>query len=508
MNKLNRDLLKTHNLPADVKIGVQKEMPVKVMQYGEGGFLRAFVDIMIDDLNSNNLFNGAITVIQPIERGMIDMLNAQDGLYTVVLRGLEDGEPVAQKKIVTSITSATNPYSDFDTYFANAKNPDLRVIVSNTTEAGIAYDASDKLMDTPQKSFPGKLTAFLYERYKTFRADPAKGLIIIPCELIDENGTNLKKMVLRYANEWALSDEFISWLNNHNYFTNTLVDRIVTGYPRDEVDALNAELGYVDDLLDTGEIFHFWVIEAPENIALDALASELPFDKIGLNVVWTHDCTPYKARKVRILNGAHTKSVLAAYLTGKNTVGEMMGDANFRKYLELGLFEEIIPGILKYLPYDNLKAFADSVFDRFANPTIKHNLLSIALNSQSKYRARVLPSILDYINEKKELPKMLTFSFAALIAFYKGTQIKDGALIGTRAGAEYRIEDDMPVLEFFANAWSENGNDKAALAKKVCGNADFWGQDLNELPGFAQKVAEHLEEIQNIGMEAALNKIL
>ncbi|MCL2415825.1 MAG: tagaturonate reductase, partial [Defluviitaleaceae bacterium] len=271
-----------------------------------------------------------------------------------------------------------------------------------------------------------------------------------------------------------------------------------------------AELGYTDNLLDTGEIFHFWVIEAPKNIELEKLAAELPFDKIGLNVVWTHDCTPYKARKVRILNGAHTMSVLAAYLCGKDTVGEMMKDEDFQKYLEIGLFDEVIPTITKYLPEDNLKSFAHSVFDRFSNPTISHNLLSIALNSQSKYRARVLPSILDYATENKELPKILIFSFAALIAFYRAKKNENGIFVGTRDNAShevYEIQDDMPVLEFFADIWNKHGNDLSKLVASVCANEDFWGQDLNQIPGFAEEVTKHMVNILNNNMNTALKSL-
>ena len=489
MNALNRSLLNSDfNFNKDLKIGNKNKLTEKVLQFGEGNFLRAFVDYMIDELNSNNLFNGSIALVQPIEHGLIDTVNKQDGLYTLFLRGLENGEEVLEKKIITSVTRGVNPYINFKDYMECAKNPDLRVIVSNTTESGIIYRSGDKLTDEPPISFPAKITAFLYERFKIFEGDKTKGVIFIPCELIDYNGTTLKKYVLQYVEEWNLPKEFTQWLHESNYFTNTLVDRIVTGYPKDEANETCEQLGYADDLLNTAEIFHFWVIEAPKE-----LAEELPFDKIGLNVVWTEDATPYKMRKVRILNGAHTMSALLAYLAGKDTVLQLMQDNDFRNYLKKGLFDEIVPTL--DLEYNDLKSFADSVFDRFANPYIKHYLLSISLNSISKYKTRVLPSLLEYIKRKNELPAILTFSFASLIAFYKGTEISDNALLGIRNGESYKIQDDSKVLEFFQDQWKNWSNDYESterLVKLVCANTNFWGLDLNNLDGFTKSVSETL----------------
>ena len=505
MKQLNRALLASDfSFPKDVTIGQKDKLPEKILQFGEGNFLRAFVDSMFDELNANGLFGGSITVVQPIATGLVDILNEQDGLYTLFLRGLENGQEVCRKRIVTSVQEAVNPYDDFGSYFARAKNPALRFIVSNTTEAGIAYSAGDSLTDTPQKSFPGKVTAFLYTRFLHFAGDMSKGIVFIPCELIDYNGTNLQKIVLRYAEEWNLGADFIKWVNEACVFTNTLVDRIVTGYPRDEADALAAELGYTDKLLDTGEIFHFWVIEGPS-----WLREELPFDKLGLNVVFTDNATPYKLRKVRILNGAHTCSVTAAYLSGHNTVGEMVADPMYKTYLEKALFEEVIPTL--DLEYDNLKAFADAVFDRFANPFIKHMLLSITLNSVSKWKARVLPSVLEYAARKNALPTVLTFSFAALLAFDRGTSIEDGALIGDRKGEAYKIMDDAANLELMQSLWTKCDGSKAAvdaLVKDICGRTDIWETDLNALNGFADSVSSYLYNILQNGMAAEVARVL
>ncbi len=471
----------------------KKQLPIKVLQFGEGNFLRAFVDDMLDMLNAEGLFNGAITVVQPIEQGMVDMLQKQDGLYTLLLRGLEDGKVVNKERIVTSITEAVNPFKDFDTYINYAKCETLRFVVSNTTEAGITYVKENYTPDRPQTTFPAKVTAFLYERFKHFNGDKSKALVFIPCELIDYNGTQLKKCVKSYAEDWNLGADFDEWLSA-NCFTNTLVDRIVTGYPRDEAEELNKRFGYVDNLIDTGEIFHFWVIECEKGFDMDKLSEELPFTKLGMNVVWTDDATPYKLRKVRILNGAHTMSVLKAYLSGKNTVGEMMEDERFNNFLRQGIFNEIIPTL--DLPESDLTSFANAVFDRFKNPYIKHYLLSIALNSVSKFRVRVLPSILEYKNRKGSLPDNLTAALAALIAFYRGTEIRDNALICNRNGEEYKAQEDLSVLEAFAVAWKTYDSDKNqdALVNTILSNKDFWGTDLTTVEGFSEKVCISLKE--------------
>ena len=463
-------------------ISFVKNYPERVLQFGEGNFLRAFVDCFIDMLNEKDLFNGSVAVVQPIEKGLINILNEQNGFYTVLLRGLENQVPTVKKRIVKSISRGINPYEDFYIYLETAKNPDLRYIVSNTTEAGITFLNTDKLDDKPPVSFPGKITVLLYERYKQFNGDVTKGFIFIPCELIDNNGDKLKETVLLYAQKWNLPEEFINWIHKANHFTNTLVDRIVTGYPKDEAEELAKELGYQDNLIVTAEIFQFFAIEAEKEVSAE-ISKNLPFNKVNLDVVLTEDVTPYKQRKVRILNGAHTMSVLLAFLYGKETVKEMMDDEFFVDYLKKGIYEEIIPTL--DLSKEDLESFATSVFDRFANPYIKHYLLDIALNSVSKYRTRVLPSIIEYHKRLGNLPENLTMSFAALIAFYKG---------GT-----HKVADDEEIVTFFKEQWekcdtSDISNIKQ-LVQVVCSRTDYWGQDLNELSEFAQKTTEFLKEI-------------
>lgn len=513
MEKLNRQLLTNgFKFNDDLAIGTTEKLPERVIQFGEGNFLRAFVDYMFDVINEKDLFKGGITLIQPIPGGdfLRNILNEQEGLYTLIARGRENGEKVVSKRLITCVNRCINPYVDLDTYNACAKNPELRFVVSNTTEAGISWKEEAMITDEPQDSFPAKVCNFLYVRFKEFNGAMDKGLVFIPCELIDDNGKTLKKYVLQHAANWNLGNEFTDWIEKACVFTSTLVDRIVTGYPRNEAKELCEEFGYEDNAIDTSEIFHTWVIEGPAE-----LAEELPFPKAGLKVIFTPDVKPYKKRKVRILNGAHTCSVLGAYLSGYDIVRDVMNDDMFYKYLEDALNNEIIPAITsEELTYEDLKAFSDAVFDRFKNPFIDHKLLDISLNSTSKFEARVLHTIQEYYAQKNELPKILTFSFAAYLAFYRGTEIKDGALIGHRGEEEYPVKDSPAVLEFYKDAWTGvDVTDKASVAelvKKVCANKDFWlGSDLNTgLGNFPEVVTNHLYNILNNGVVSEINNVL
>ncbi len=462
--------------------------PEKILQFGEGNFLRAFVDWMIDKANRDGIYQGSIVLCQPIAQGLKDMINAQDGIYTLAMRGAENGQPVENIEVITSVSRCINPYENYEDLMEIARSADLEVVVSNTTEAGIAYHAGDQLTDRPPVSFPAKVTAFLYERYKAFNGDPEKGLLFLPVELIDNNGAELKRIVLQYAQEWGLGREFTDWVNTANEFTSTLVDRIVTGYPRDEVSYFEEKLGYKDNIIDTSELFNLWVIEGDKK-----WADKLPVHKTDANVIWTDDVKPYKKRKVRILNGAHTSTVLAAYLAGFDIVGDFMKDDTVRTFMNDVIYKEVIPTL--DLPKEELESFAAAVNDRFANPYIKHKLLDIALNSCSKFNARCLPSLLGYVGEKGTLPKCLTFSLAAFIKFYQG-EWKDGVYTGTRKdGTEYALRDDESVIRFFADAWA--GNDAEGTAEAVLSNKDFWsGKDLTEVPGLKDAVAGYLREME------------
>lgn len=473
------------------------ERPVKVLQFGEGNFLRAFVDYMIDIANENGEFDGDIVLVKPISFGSLDRLKKQGCQYTVQLRGISDGEPKKINRIVTSVTDAVDPYTEYEKYNEYAKLDTLRFIVSNTTEAGIVYDESDKFELCPPNSYPGKLTKFLYTRFKEFNGDAKKGLVMLPVELIDDNGLHLRECVLKQIKNWNLPDEFKAWVENACTFTSTLVDRIVTGYPKDEAEALCEEFGYQDDNIVTGEPFALWVIESDKDIS-----DELPLPKAGLPVIFTKDHHPYKQRKVRILNGAHTSFVLASYLCGNDIVLESMNDPNILNYIKETIYDEIIPTLT--LPKDDCCEFAEAVLTRFANPYVKHAHLSIALNSVSKWRARCMPSFLAYIDKFNEVPKHLAFSLAALMAFYTGTQIVDNALIGNRSGEQYKILDDMAVLEFFKDNSCE---DAKTFAHKTLSNVEFWGQDLSLLPGVEEKIVEYLSDIRTNGAKAAVERL-
>ena len=476
----------------------KKERPVKVLQFGEGNFLRGFVDYMIDIANEKGEFDGDIVLVKPIEFGTLDRFRAQESQYTVSLRGIVDGEATVQNRIVTSVTDVVAAHEEYEKYSAYAKLDTLRYIVSNTTEAGIVYDENDKLEMCPPMSFPGKLAKFLYERYKHFNGAMDKGLVMLPVELIDDNGIHLKECVLKQADNWNLEAEFKTWIEDACIFCSTLVDRIITGYPREEDAKLWEEWGYKDELIVTGEPFALWVIECPKDIS-----GELPLDKAGLPVIYTDNQKPYKQRKVRILNGAHTSFVLASYLAGNDIVLESMKDETVFNFMKTTIFEEVIPTLT--LPKQDLIDFAEAVITRFNNPYVKHAFLSISLNSVSKWRARCMPSFLGYIELNKELPKCLTFSLAALMAFYKGTEIRDKALIGHRDGQEYNIMDDMAVLEFFA-ANSEKPSKEFAAA--FLSNEEFFGQDLTKIGGLVDTIAGYLDEIAAKGMRKTLEELV
>lgn len=479
------------------KITGKKERPVKVVQFGEGNFLRGFVDYMIDIANEQGKFDGDIVLIKPIEFGSLEMFHKQECQYTVSLRGIVDGEAKISNRIITSVADAVDSYTEYEKYMDLAKIDTLRFVVSNTTEAGIVFDDSDKFEYEPPKSFPGKLTKFLYHRFETFQGDKEKGLIMLPVELIDDNGIMLKKCVMQLIDLWQLGEDFRKWVEEACVFTSTLVDRIITGYPRDTQQEEWERLGYEDHIMVTGEPFALWVIESEKD-----LSKELPLPDAGLPVIFTDNQKPYKQRKVRILNGAHTSFVLASYLCGNDYVKESMEDGNIRSFMMKTIFDEVIPTLT--LPEEELKEFAGAVITRFNNPYVKHALLSISLNSVSKWRARCMPSFLGYIEKTGSLPAHLTFSLAALMAFYTGSELRDKALIGHREGAEYHIMDDEKVLEFFRD---NSGKETAEFVEAFLSREDFFGQNLNEIPGLTQALAAYLEDIRTNGMRAALCRI-
>lgn len=412
----------------------------KIIQFGEGGFLRGFVDWIIQLTNEASDFDAKVVVVQPIEKGMCDMLENQNCVYTHIMRGLKNGEEVVDTKKIDVISRCIQPYKDFDAYLKLAENPDFRFVVSNTTESGIAYSAEDTPEKAPCITFPAKVTLLLKKRFDL----GLKGYIFLPCELIDKNGETLKKYILDYAELWGYGKDFMAWVEEENIFCNTLVDRIVTGYPRDE----KFDLGYEDNMLNTSELFHLWVIEGPESIT-----EEIPFDKAGLNIIVTDNLERYRTRKVRILNGAHTAMIPYAMLEGIETVGDCMKDENMSSFVKSCVYDEIIPTL--DLPKEELLSYANDVFERFQNPFIKHLCASISLNSISKFKVRVLPSILEYIKRTEKMPQNLIKSFAKLIEFYK-TDMPN---------------DDAKVMEFM----------KKSDTKDILANTELWGEDLSFL---------------------------
>ena len=471
-----------------------KSYPEKVLQFGEGNFLRAFVDWMFYELNQKANFNGSVVVVQPIDKGMVNMLNDQDGLYTLYLRGLKNGNAESIHQTIDVISRGIDPYVDFNAYLQTAENPGMRFVISNTTEAGIAYNETDQPTDAPPASFPGKLTVWLNHRYKTFNGEEAKGVHIIPCELIEKNADNLKRIILQLAENWNLEEGFLTWLNTACTFSNTLVDRIVPGYPGERIAEILEELGYEDKQVVEGEHFHLWVIEAPES-----LQKELPFPSIGLDVKFVKDLTPYRTRKVRILNGAHTALVPVAYLYGIDTVREAVEHPVVGKFIRDIVFEEIIPTL--DLSKEELEHFANEVMDRFRNPYIRHMLMSISLNSLSKFETRVLPSLLEYKSRMGTIPQRLAFSLAATIAFYKGT----------RGEESIALNDDAHVLELAKNVWNKADGSKTSLhslVSEVLAYEKVWKQDLNQVEGLADAVASHLINIEQNGMKKAIEQLI
>ena len=498
MNKLNYQTLEELSYDGYLL----KEAPERVLQFGEGNFLRAFVDYFIDMMNEKAGFDSKVVLVQPIPNqgsfNLADVINEQEGLYTLYLRGFENNQKVNTKRIISCVSRCLNVYSDYEAVMACADNPDLRYIACNTTEAGIVYDAKCQFTDTPPESYPAKLTQFLYRRFQTFGKEQGKGFVILACELIDDNGKELEKCVLKYAEQWKLGDAFCNWITEENIFCSTLVDRIVTGYPRSEAAGINEENGYEDNLIDTGEVFGFWVIEGP-----DSLKEELPFAQAGLPVLITDDHKPYKQRKVRILNGAHTSMVLGAYLAGQDIVRDCMNDDVIQKFMNKTIYDEIIPTLS--LSEENCKDFAASVTERFKNPFIDHALMAISLNSTSKWKARVMPSLKGYVAKTGSLPACITASFAFYLQFYRGLRLEEDGLVASRGTNEYTVKDDRSVLEFYA---AHKDDSIAEYVHAACSNTEFWGEDLSLIPDFESTVVSYLETIEAKGTYEVMKDII
>jgi len=482
------------------------DLPIKVMQFGEGNFLRAFVDSLIQMANDKDIFKGKVIVIQPIPEGRADAINASDGIFTHIARGIHQGQPKEEIRIVGSIDKALKAYGQWDEVLEEAKDPNIKIVVSNTTEAGIAISPDDRFDDNPPHSFPAKVTRLLYERYKTLGKDDGK-LIFIPCELIDRNGDVLKECVIKLCHKFDLEKEFIDWVDKECTFCCSLVDRIVTGYPRDEIEELTKRLGYVDNNLVVSELFHLWVIEGPSFVK-----DIFPLHEAGLNVIFTEDITPYRTRKVRILNGGHTSTVTLAYAAGLNYVKEMVEHPIIGAYLKDLLFEEVVPTVPGNK--SEISAFAQEVLERFKNPYIKHSLLDITLNSTSKLAVRVIPSLVDFYSITGKLPNRLLLSVAGYLRFYKITRTDGKYFYGTRDnGEEYPIRDDKEILEFMKSIWdapdaSFGIRQCRSIVEKALSHPKLEAEGLLKVPEMIDKISLYLHDLLNNGAVESVRSVI
>jgi len=466
----------------------RNQYPVKILQFGTGNFLRGFADWMVQEMNQKVGLHAGVCVVQSISNS--NTLENQEGVFTVIIKGIRKEEFVSQQFKVDVIKRVVNPYRDFVAFLSEAINPDLQFIISNTTEAGIKFSSQDVNVDSVASTFPGKLTQLLFKRFQ-HKLD--NSLLILPTELIPQNGAELKSCVQQYAELWSLPAEFNTWLNAHVTFCNTLVDRIVSGFPKKPKDTVFEELGYIDELVVEAEWFHLWVIEGPRWIE-----EVLPFKRAGLNVIYAHDLKPYQLRKVRILNGAHTCMACVGYLAGLNTVREAIEHPVVGRYIKRMIYDDIMPQI----PGDllELEHFAEEVINRFRNPAIDHQLISISLNSFSKFNARVLPSLLAQVDRSGLVSPRFAYAFASLIFFYRGL----------RGGTEIPLKDSEDVLTFMRKVWEEVSDSKSGmeeLCRKVLSKDQWWGKDLTTIPHLTKMIGNYLYEIDQHGILDSLKEV-
>lgn len=477
-------------------------LPEKVVQFGTGGFLRAFADFFIDEANRAGLFGGRIVMVGSTGSGRAKALNDQGGLYTLRIQGLERGDVIEKYQVVGSVSRALSAKDEWDQVLACARDPQIELVISNTTEVGISYDPDDTLSAAAPNSFPGKLTAFLYERAQTFEYDIEKGLVVLPCELVEGNGAMLREIVFALAHDWKLPAAFIEWIENAVTFCNTLVDRIVPGTPTGAaLDEIESKLRYEDALVTTAEVYRLWPIEAPE-----AVQDKLGFAAADPAIILTDDVTPFRERKIRILNGAHTTSVALSFLCGEETVLSMMRNPLTGAYVRTTMMEEIVPS----LDVEGGHAFAEDVLDRFGNPFLRHRLIDITLQSTSKWRLRLLPTIRRYHEKKGVIPDRIALGFAAYLVFMRGVEVRGGAIYGERNGIPYQIKDDQ--AGWYMMAWQDVDTSSQSsvhtLVKKVCSNEDFWGAELQQMPAFVETVADLTWQILSKGAEFTLSSLL
>ena len=463
-------------------------LPIKILQFGEGNFLRAFVDWQIDKANEAGVMNHGVAIVQPIDKGMAEMLEGQDCLYHVYLEGVKDKQPVKDIRLVKSVQCAINPYTDYQAYERIFLSPELEATVSNTTEAGIRYEEGDDLWALPPKSYPAKMTALLYKRFKHFEGDPTKGLCIICCELIENNGSTLREYVLRHAEYNKLGEDFIAWVENHCHFCDTLVDRIVPGFPRENIDEIKEEIGFNDNLVVKAEFYHLWAIGGP---GYQEVQRRLPLDKAGLHVIFMPTIKQFRDKKVRILNGSHTGMVPIGLQMGCETVMDAFNTPDLEKFINTMVEEEVIPMIEE--DQAELKEFAAGILERFYNPYIRHMLKTISLNSLSKWETRNFPTVLDNWNKAGKVAEKEMFTFAALLTLYSGT-------------VAFEPDDTPEHIDFIRKVW--NNNDIDATVKAIVENRNIWTVDFTEVAPFVEKAAGYVKMILADGMAAALKKML
>ncbi|GGC84090.1 altronate oxidoreductase [Thalassobacillus devorans] len=503
MQGLNKSTIQDIEQIEDVQRDlIKKELPERIVQFGEGNFLRLFIDWMIQQLNKQGLFNGRVVAIQPTPHGkVVPKLDVQDGLYTTILQGIQDGEEKQEIEINSAISRGLNPYEDWKGFLDLAESDDIEFVFSNTTEAGLTYREEEFPDHTSPLSFPAKLTALLYRRFTSKSGNPNAGLVIIPCELVEENGKLLRSLVLRAAEDWELPEAFVSWVNDHNNFCDTLVDRIVPGYPRDTAAEWEQQLGYQDMLMSVGEPFHLFVIETEEE-----LEDRLPFQKGGLHVKWS-DVKPYRDLKVSVLNAPHTMIFSVGYLSGLSTVYEVMEDSVAAEFVDRAIYQEILPNLSA--DKKEKESFAVSVIERFQNPFVKHQLTDLGLNAVYKYRTRVLPLLNSYTVSNGEVPPAMCFSLAALFHYYKPDSVHEGHFLGKIDGKEYKVRDDQEAMDVFIDFW--NKDDQITLKERVnrvLENEKLWGQDLTRLPDMTATIVKFFEEIREKGAKKAVETIL
>ncbi|MBE6254455.1 MAG: tagaturonate reductase [Prevotella sp.] len=492
------------------------QRPERIIQFGEGNFLRAFIDWIVQQMNKASVWpdlpsNGeglgagaSVVIVQPIAQGMVERLQAQDCLYHVNLQGLIDGQAVNSLEMIESVSRTVNPYADHAAFLALAAQPDVRFVISNTTEAGIAFDPACRLNDAPPASYPGKLTQLLYHRFRAFNGDPAKGLIIMPCELIFQNGHHLVDCIRKYIELWkedlgADFEAFRQWFEQSCYVCATLVDRIVPGFPRKDIDAIQQKVGYADQMVVQAEAFHLWVIETAANLPLEQLAREFPADKAGLHVIFTHDESPYHERKVTLLNGPHTVLSPVAFLAGLNIVRDACQHEIIGPFIRRVMYDELLPTL--NLPEDELRHFADDVMERFCNPFVDHQLTSIMLNSFPKFQTRDLPGLKTYLERKGTLPKGIVLGLAAICVYYRGGERPDGTAI--------QPNDDPRIMQLLAELWQTG--DTRKVAEGVLAAKDLiWHEhgDLNTIPGLTDLLTQSIDSILERGMMETVRQLM